>query len=248
MSASPAPIDGIVVGLSGDGKPTLTAQDLKAHNLGDLDVAAQFVRARGKASVAGSLKVLHSTTSDDAPAIAAVSLGVQKPAPSTAPDALPESKEIFLRNEMLERTRRAAAAGVRAIRDLGAPTTTADAAKSSSSSKKEPTPRSIAVDPLYSAHAAAVGANLALFTFNHFKTRGGPEKAGHGLPANLQGGQQFSVVPLAGEASSSKTEALKDEKDPFAAQGALPPLSWHTGEVYAQGQNWARELKETPAK
>ncbi len=257
MSSTSTPVvDGVVLAIGPDGKPYNTAAieyATKANAIasssssGDLpaQLAAQWTASRAQASKPSQLRVFYPTSGSpaDAPAIAAVSIGTQRPAPSTAPDALPEPS-VYLRNELLERTRLAAAKGVRAIKDLGAPQPPTEGEK-----KTTPTPRAIAVDEMYSPHAAAVGANLALYHFNHFKTLGGVEKAGYKLDASLQGGAAIKAIP-----ASDSQEGGKDEHDELLAAGAgssgeagIPQLSWKTGAVYAKAQNWARELKETPA-
>jgi len=249
-SSASAPIDGMVIGVNPDNtlsSETLSSASKLLDQANDFpDLQSQWVAARGQASKPGQLRMLHpvSSSSSPQPALAAVSLGAQKPAPSTGPDTLPQP-DVFLRNEMLERTRSAAAKGVKALRDLGAPS---DA--SADKEKKLPTKRAIAVDGMYSPHAAAVGAHLGVFSFNHFKTRGGPEKAGYKLPTELKGGAQIEILPL----QQGDPESLKDEGDELkqliaaGGEGGVPQLSWKTGVAYAEAQNWARELKETPAK
>ncbi|KDN42980.1 putative cytosol aminopeptidase [Tilletiaria anomala UBC 951] len=234
-SAASAPVDGVVIAIGQTGKPATQQQKYRVG-----DVSAQWAASRADSTKPGQLRVFHPFQAS-APTVAAVSLGTQRAAPSTAPDALPKP-QTFLRNEMLERTRLAAAKGARALRDLGAPSAGAEEKKD----KKQPTKRTIAIDGMYSPHAAAVGANLSLFTFNHFKTRGAPEKAGFNVPVELKGGQEIAVVPLQEGNCNDEGDELKDV---IAAggDGGVPQLSWQTGEVYAQAQNWARELKETPA-
>lgn len=210
---------GVVVGVDTNGAST-------AKNV---DVSAQWKASRASSSRANELRIFYPQ--DGAP-VAAVSLGDQKPAPSTAPDLRPADK-TFLRNEQLERVRLAAARGAKAIRDLGAgPEDKGDA----------PVQRTVRLDPMSSPHAAATGAHLGLWTVNHFKTRG--NNAAHGKDAALQGGKEIQVVPIDGAADETAKKQLKDAGDEIPS---VAPLSWYTGEVYAQAQNWARELKETPA-
>ncbi|PWZ00296.1 putative cytosol aminopeptidase [Testicularia cyperi] len=219
-SSSSSNVAGVVVGVDTSGVST-------AKNV---DVSAQWKASRASSSRFNDLRVFYPETGVP---VAALSLGEQKAAPTTAPDTLP-SEEAFLRNEQLERVRLAAAKGVKAIRDLGAgPDDKGDA----------PVERTIALDAMNSPHAAATGANLALWNCNHFKTRG--KTPAFNKPANVQGGKEITVVPAQGAADESAKKALKDSGD--EVQGAVPALSWYTGEVYAHAQNWARELKETPA-
>ena len=179
-------------------------------------VNAQWSVSRACASKAGELRVLYPSNSGP---VAAVAAGEQHSAPVSSPDTLPVAEE-FLRNERLERTRLAAAKGVRALRSLG----------------KNEGPCSVAVDAFDSAHAAATGAILGLWEANHFKTRNGGK---WGQPADEQGGRHIQVKPLV------SGDALKDSGDPLASSATQ--LSWQTGEVYARAQNWARELADTPA-
>lgn len=233
-SSSPstsANVDGIVLGIDPSGKPLAPTGDAIPS-----DISAQWAASRASAAKPGQLRVFYN-----APApVAAVSLGEQRPAPTTAPDALPSVAETFLRNERLERTRLAAAKGARALRDQAAPLPAEGVDKSA------PAPRrTIAVDSMHSPHAAAVGAYLGLWSVNHFKTRG--PNARWGAEPALQGGRDIEVTPLAAPgAEETAKKSLKDEGDTL--KPAQIPLSWWTGEVYAKAQNWARELKETPAK
>ncbi|KAK0543324.1 hypothetical protein OC846_006451 [Tilletia horrida] len=227
-------LDGIVVGITDQGSLGAQASSVPEAS----DAAKQWATARtanAKNAKPGLLRVFYPQT-EDAPVVAAVALGAQKPAPTTAPDTLPASPDTFLRNERLERTRAAAAKGARALRD----------ASTYASSEELPT-RTIAVDSMHSPHAAATGANLALWTVNHFKTKGAsPRSHAFNREDAFKGGKEIQVVPL--EASSSSAKTLLDEGDEL--QGKIDPahqLSWHTGEIYAQAQNYAREWAETPA-
>ncbi|KAN0065120.1 hypothetical protein ACQY0O_001617 [Thecaphora frezii] len=218
MSAA-SNLAGVVVGVDPSGSSTAKS----------VDVTAQWKTARANSAKHGALRVFYP---ENGPAVAAVSIGEQKKAPVTAPDFLP-TESTYLRNERLECTRLAAAKGAKAIRDLGAgPDDKGDA----------PVKRTIGVDPMASPHAAATGANLALWTVNHFKTRG--KTPAWGKAPELQGGKEIEVTPLEGGADEAAKKALRDESDDVKSS---VPLSWYTGEVYAKAQNWARELKETPA-
>ncbi|KAM0787749.1 hypothetical protein ACM66B_003806 [Microbotryomycetes sp. NB124-2] len=88
-----------------------------------------------------------------------------------------------------------------------------------------------AIDPLYSAHAAAVGATLAAFDgyqSNHHKsTTAAKEK----------------LAPVEIELAGDGEQQLASEQ---GKDGRIP-LTWDTGKVYAQAQNLARELMELPA-
>ncbi|KAK4046779.1 hypothetical protein OIO90_006445 [Microbotryomycetes sp. JL221] len=90
-----------------------------------------------------------------------------------------------------------------------------------------------AIDPLHSAHSAAVGATLASwdgYQSNHHKsTTAAKEKL---APVEID---------LAGDAKQAPS--LSSEK---GSDGRIP-LSWETGKIYAQAQNLARELMELPA-
>ncbi|SJX63554.1 probable Cytosol aminopeptidase [Sporisorium reilianum f. sp. reilianum] len=220
MSSSTASsLAGVVVGVDTNGSSTAK----------DVNVSAQWKASRASSSRSNELRVFYP---DNGTPVAAVSLGEQKAAPTTTPDLTP-SETTFLRNEQLERVRLAAAKGVKAIRDLGAgPEDKGDA----------PVQRNIGLDTMSSPHAAATGANLGLWTVNHFKTRG--KNAAHGKDATVQGGKEINVVPVEGAADEAAKKQLKDAGDDVPS---VAPLSWYTGEVYAEAQNWARELKETPA-
>lgn len=197
-------------------------------------MSERFILARGDASKAGQLRVLYPSTSSEVP-IAAVSVGAQKPAPKTAPDTLPAAN-VFLKQELDERVRRATAKAARAL--LALPATSADEASKADDKKASgPAPRVIGVDTFNgNAHAAAVGARLGVWTVNHFRTRGDPVAYAHGADASVQGGKHVTLVPIG------------EQKDASQLQGAKPELGWETGSVYAEAQNWARELMETPAK
>lgn len=210
---------GVVVGVDTAGASTAKS----------VDITSQWKAARASTTKSGELRVFYPA---DAAPVAALSVGEQKKAPTTGPDFLP-AESTYLRNERLEKTRLAAAKGVKAIRDLGAgPDDKGDA----------PVKRTIGLDSLGSPHAAATGAFLGLWNVNHFKTRG--KNPAWGKPADVQGGKEVDVAPLEGGADEAAKKALKDEGD--EVKGSVP-LSWYTGEVYAKAQNWARELKETPA-
>ena len=60
-----------------------------------------------------------------------------------------------------------------------------------------------------------------------------------------QGGRHVEPVPLVGGVTDAEKKALVDPGDSLAQTGT--PLSWWTGEVYAEAQNWSRELQETAA-
>ncbi|PWN49111.1 hypothetical protein IE53DRAFT_318209 [Violaceomyces palustris] len=218
-SSTTAAIDGLVVEIDSNGSSSVKTLDSSF-------ISQQWKASRASSNKNGELRVFFP---ENAPPVAAVSLGEQKPAPLTAPDVLPEAK-TFLRNEKLEWTRLAAAKGVKAIRDLG------------SASGEKDVKRTVAVDSFYSPHAAASGAILGLWDVNHFKTRG--KSHSWGKPAELQGGKEIEVAPIQAAADEAGKKQLKDEGD--EVKGAVP-LSWFTGEVYAKAQNWARELMETPA-
>lgn len=83
------------------------------------------------------------------------------------------------------------------------------------------------IDPGHSAHAAAVGANLASFAWNLKTTSAAKEAL-----------VQPTISLLAGASSKSTLESEK------ASGGIRNELSWDTGLVYARAQNLARELME----
>lgn len=235
VSTMSAPLDGIVLGVSPDGAfPTAAA----AHADAVAQAKASWTPSRADATKFGQLRVSYP---DAELAVASVSLGATKPAPTTAPDFLPAAP-VYLRNEQLERTRLAAAKGAKALRDVGPPASAK--VESEEGKPAAPIPRTFAIDTMQSAHAAAEGAHLSLFKFNNYKTLGGQGKAGYGLPVSQQSGREFSFIPLTGAETVDTGDELKD----LIAAHSVPQLSWKTGEVYAKAQNWARELKETPAK
>lgn len=224
-----APIDGIVVGVQA--AKTSASSDV-IQKFTSVNVPNQWASARTSGDeVAGQVRVFYPPSSQES-VVAAVSLPSNtKPAPANGPDKI-ASATTFLRNEQLEHTRTAAAKGVRALR--GVP-----AASPNNGQSNEKQRRAFAVDQLQSPHAAATGAGLALWKLNHFKTRG--DGAAFDKEYDLQGGRDIDVVPLQGEDPA----ALLDQGD--EVKGKTIPLSWQTGKVYAEAQNWARELKETPA-
>lgn len=236
LSTMSAPVDGIVVGVQPDGAfPAATATP---HPDAVAAAQAAWVPSRADAAKFGQLRVTHPSADLS---VASVSLGAAKAAPTTGPDALP-APDVFLRNERLERTRLAAAKGAKALRDLGPPPSAAGP-EAEGGKPAAPVPRTFAIDPMHSAHAAAEGAHLGLFKFNNYKTQGGQGKAGYGLPASQQAGREFGLVSLNGSSALDEGDELKD----LIAAQSIPQLGWKTGEVYAKAQNWARELKEMPA-
>ena len=88
--------------------------------------------------------------------------------------------------------------------------------------------KAFAVDPLYSAHAAAVGAELAAWSYTLKTTTDALEKA-----------EPVEITPL-GEAVEPALESDKASSNRIA-------LDWATGKCYAEAQNTARTLMETPA-
>ncbi|KAL9940346.1 hypothetical protein V8E36_001051 [Tilletia maclaganii] len=235
--AAAQPIDGVVVGISDAGSPT--TQSFGSESLSADAISSQWAAARtanAKNARPGLLRVFYPQK-EDGPVVAAVSLGAQKSAPTTAPDALPANADVFLRNERLERTRAAAGKGARALRDA-----------STYNGVEELPRRTFAVDTMHSPHAAAEGANLALWTVNHFKTKGAsPRSHSFRRDADLKGGKEITVVPLGADTEDAQ-RSLLDAGDEL--QGKIDPafqLSWNTGEIYAQAQNLAREWAETPA-
>ncbi|QRV90477.1 leucine aminopeptidase [Ceratobasidium sp. AG-Ba] len=96
-----------------------------------------------------------------------------------------------------EPVRKAVAGGIKKLRDAGATT--------------------VLVDAKDQHHAAAEGAHLGLFKFNHLKT-----SKNDAVPS-------ITVLP------------------PASASSSTGELNWETGIIYAQAQNLARELMELPA-
>ncbi|KAE8221950.1 hypothetical protein CF319_g4771 [Tilletia indica] len=237
-----ASIDGIVLGITDKGAPATTppASISSLSNISEQWGSARTANAKN--AKPGLLRVFYPSSADQQqPVVAAVSLGAQKAAPSTAPDALPTSADVYLRNERLERTRAAAGKGTRALRDA-----------STYEGADELPRRTFAVDSMHSPHAAAEGANLAAWTVNHFKTKGAtPRSHSFRRDPTLQGGKDITIVPLTSEQSNlddAAKRALVDAGDEL--KGKIDPahqLSWYTGETYAQAQNLAREWAEMPA-
>lgn len=215
---APIAVDGIVLGMR-EGKALAAGDALAKYT--SLDPAAQWAAARtSDAGAPGQVRVLYPSSANEA-VVAAVSVTAErKPAPTTAPDRLPAA-ETYLRNEHLEQTRIAAAKGVRALRDIPPP------ASSSSDAPKTLARRAFAVDAFTSPHAAATGANLALWKLNHFKTRG--MEAAMDQEYAVQGGRNIEVRPL-DATNASATTKLIDEADGVKG-GKTLQLSWHTGEV-----------------
>ncbi|GAA6015905.1 hypothetical protein JCM8202_005338 [Rhodotorula sphaerocarpa] len=111
-------------------------------------------------------------------------------------------------NALKEQTRRAAAVATHALK----------AAHS----------KSFQIDPVHSAHAAAVGATLANFQWNLKTTSDAKAKL-----------EKVEIAPL----GDGKQPQLESDK----AQGGRIGLDWETGRVYGDAQNFARTLKELPA-
>ncbi|SCV74024.1 BQ2448_6456 [Microbotryum intermedium] len=87
--------------------------------------------------------------------------------------------------------------------------------------------KQIAIDPLHSPHSAAVGATLASFAFN-LKTTTAAKK---------------QLEPIQIDVLGNPTESqLETESEKYGK-----PLTWETGKIYGEAQNWARYLKELPA-
>ncbi len=85
-----------------------------------------------------------------------------------------------------------------------------------------------AVDPLYSAHAAATGATLASWAFNLKSTSAAKKEL-----------EPVQITLLGDKAAPT----LESEK----ASGGRIQLDWESGVIYGQAQNLARELMELPA-
>lgn len=221
--------DGIVIGIRAGQVNEASQESLKAHSTSD--IAQQWSNARiGDANKPGQLRIFYPSKQNE-PVIAAVSVqgGEVKPAPKTAPDTVPAAA-TWLRNEHLEQSRLAAAKGVRSLRDLPL-----------ADGKDANGRRTLAVDSFTSPHAAATGAGLALWRFNHFKSRG--VNAAFEKDYELQGGRNVEYVPL--QSQDKDGAQLLDQGDEI--KQSTVPLSWKTGHVYAEAQNWTRELAETPA-
>lgn len=86
----------------------------------------------------------------------------------------------------------------------------------------------IKVDPLYSAHAAAVGATLAEWQFNLKSTSSAKKEL------------EPTTLSLLGDKAKPTLESEQ------ATDGRIQ-LDWDTGVVYGQAQNLARRLMELPA-
>ncbi|KAJ2704785.1 hypothetical protein FB645_002975 [Coemansia sp. IMI 203386] len=78
----------------------------------------------------------------------------------------------------------------------------------------------VSVGPMPSAKAASEGAALALYSFDHFKSK----KSANDKPK--------SITYLADNSSNAQSQAAGE---------------WSSGEIYAEAQNWARDLMNTPA-
>ena len=87
--------------------------------------------------------------------------------------------------------------------------------------------KSFAIDPLYSAHAAAEGSTLASHVFT-LKTTSDAKK-------------KLEPVTITAAGKPERQLASEDGKD-----GRIP-LDWSTGEIYAKAQNLARTLMDEPA-
>ncbi|WFD35047.1 hypothetical protein MCUN1_001895 [Malassezia cuniculi] len=214
-----APVFGKVVAIGAQGTPEALQSDAQTAQ----QVSSQWKASGASADKANEFRLLFPESGP----VAALAIGKQNGAPTTAPDALP-SESDFLRDERLERSRLAAGKGVRAIRDLRGGVVE---------------PFSVGVDSFSSPHAAATGANLGLWSVNHLKTRGA--LAAHGKETELQGGRHVTAVPIDGAETDAEKKKLVDADDELKNTGT--PLSWWTGEVYARAQNWARELQELPS-
>ncbi|GAA5876625.1 hypothetical protein JCM8547_002424 [Rhodosporidiobolus lusitaniae] len=88
--------------------------------------------------------------------------------------------------------------------------------------------KSFLIDPLASAHSAAVGATLASFVWNLKTTSDAKAKL------------EPVEIGLLGEKTEPTLESEKGKDGRIA-------LDWETGKVYGQAQNFARTLMELPA-
>lgn len=226
MSSSSPKSDGIVLLIDSQGK----INSSKSASINSESIQSQWINSRASSEKPGQIRTFYPQSNEDQ-VVVVVSTGKQRPAPTTASDKLPE-KDVFLRNELSERTRLSIAKGVKELRDVGAP----------NSKEDSPTQRCISVDPTSLPHSSAVGAHLGLYKTDYLKTKNGGT---FGKDPKLQAGKDIEVIPLGGDQSIESKKSFKDEGDQVKS---TEKLSWYTGEVYAKAQNWARELGETPAK
>ncbi|GAA99171.1 uncharacterized protein L969DRAFT_23046 [Mixia osmundae IAM 14324] len=84
---------------------------------------------------------------------------------------------------------------------------------------------SIKIDPVYSAHAAATGAHLALFAWNLKTSDKAKTALATAKAAKLELASDASIQPLSIDVG----------------------LDWQTGKIYSEAQNLCRELQELPA-
>ncbi|GAA5843580.1 hypothetical protein JCM11251_007122 [Rhodosporidiobolus azoricus] len=111
-------------------------------------------------------------------------------------------------NTLKEQARRTAAVATHALKAAGS--------------------KSFLIDPVSSAHSAAVGATLASFQWN--------------LKTTTEAKAKLEPVEI-GLLGEKQEPTLESEK---AKEGRIP-LDWETGKVYGQAQNFARTLMEIPA-
>lgn len=159
---------------------------------------ALFASARTTGSPAGTARTFYGVEGVGAGAVVALGVG-----------AKPTGQGESVENKLKEQSRRAAALGLLALKTTAAST-------------------SVLIDPLHSAHAAAVGAHLASWVWT-LKTDAKSRASLAPVAINLLGPDTAS--------------ALASEQGIGGGVG----LSWDTGVIYAKAQNLARELMELPA-
>ncbi|KAJ3364039.1 bleomycin hydrolase [Allomyces javanicus] len=215
-SAPPPPpeprIDGAVVGCYAGERPSLEHLTAAALAVNERAHHALFMQLEhsGFRGNAGECRVLYPAVSaldhvgepvldEVPPRVAVVGLG-KRP--------VGEEKQGEVVDEAAERARRAAAIGVKALKDTGA--------------------RTIAIEPFLPTtptdHARAEGAVLATYSFDHLKTKKAADRVRDAALPPLH------FVPL--------------DRD---GRPATLSSDFKAGLIYAQAQNLARSLMESPA-
>ncbi|ORZ40852.1 hypothetical protein BCR44DRAFT_24265 [Catenaria anguillulae PL171] len=230
-----ASADSAVIGYYQGDSPSLERFTATAFALNDKLNNSLFTMLE-QANFSGALgeaRVLYPPTPDDHPSdapplpvrVAVVGLGKR----AAAANGTSMSKEAAWQT-----ARKAAATGVKALQGVGA--------------------KKIAVEAFAdSPRAVAEGATLALYSFDHLKTKASTDSSSSST-------QSSSLASEASSTTSSESTTTPDvlllsrTADPVPASSATPtqgtPLSpdaFKTGRILAQAQNLARHLMEMPA-
>ncbi|KAI9152591.1 hypothetical protein H9P43_009383 [Blastocladiella emersonii ATCC 22665] len=217
---SPTP-DGVVVGCYEGETPSLELFSATAFAINDRTNNALFgqLERSGFRGKLGEARVFYPPApEDDGPSAPVVP-------PRVAVVGLGKRPEGEVNEGVAwERARKVSAIGVKALQDVGA--------------------RRIGVEAFANCpRSVAEGAALALYKFDHLKTKPKPKKSAD--PATTTTPPTSTPVDIS---VLSRTGDVCDALNAIPAAGAVPsPTDLSTGRVLAQSQNLARYLMETPA-